>query len=119
MKRFNFAWLAILLLPRLSHAQDAQTFIANSIIFIETTLIPFLIAIAFLFFVYNVVRYFVFEGNNEDGREKAKSLAIYGVAAFVIIIIFWGVVNLLTSSIGLDTVGNPNDLISDYVQLGN
>jgi len=116
MNRFSLTFaLALALGPRLSHAQDFQSFLNNFVIFIDRTLIPFLLAIGFLFLVYNAIRYFVFEGNNEEGQEKAKSLALYGVFAFVLIIIFWGIVNLLASSIGLDGENAPQ---SDYVEMG-
>lgn len=115
MKLLKISLLSLLLLPRLSHAQTFQAFLNNFVIFVSNTLIPFLIVIAFLFFVYNAIRYFVFEGSNEDGQEKAKSLALYGVFAFVLIIIFWGIVNLLASSIGLDGENAP---ASDYVEMG-
>lgn len=103
----------LLALPLVSHAQSLQTFLVNFTRFLGDTLVPFLIGIAFLFFAVNVVRFFVFGSDNQEGQEKAKALAIYSVLAFVIIIIFWGVINLLSSSLGLDGCV-PAD--SDYVK---
>ena len=79
--------------------------------FISTALIPFLFGMAFLFFVYNVIRYFVIGATNEKDRENAKNLALYSVAAFVFLIIFWGIVNMLNSSLGLQGKIQP---CSDY-----
>jgi succinate dehydrogenase/fumarate reductase cytochrome b subunit len=105
--------LIILSLPQLSFAQDSslQILFANIPTFIDGVLIPFLFGLAFLIFVINVIRYFVIEGNNEKGRENAKALAIYSVAAFVFLIIFWGIVNMFTSSSGLDDCTQP---MGDY-----
>jgi hypothetical protein len=91
--------------------QNLQGFIQNFVLFLNGTIVPLLLALAFLFFVINVMRFFVFQASNEDGQKAAKSLATYSVLAFVIILIFWGLVNLLTSTLGLTTSGTPQ---SDY-----
>jgi hypothetical protein len=91
--------------------QTLQTFIKNTVLFLSSTIVPFLLAIAFLIFVINVVRFFVLQSGNEDGQKNAKSLALYSVLAFLFILIFWGLVNTLVSSFGLSTGGPPR---SDY-----
>ncbi len=88
--------------------------LGNIVTFLSDTVIPFLLGIAFLFMVINGVRYFILGSTSEDGRDKAKALAIYGVLAFVIIIIFWGIVNLLVDSIGLGGETQPDQ---DYVKM--
>ena len=92
----------ILLFPAVSHAQTLHNLLKNLGTFFNSTVIPFLIGIAFLIFVINVFRFFILQGHNQEGREKAKNLAIYSITAFVLIIIFWGIVNLIASSFGLD-----------------
>jgi hypothetical protein len=109
---YKYSFLALLLLPTATHAQSLQTFIPNLVGFLNTVFIPFLLGIGFLFFAINAIRYFVFSSAEEQGREKAKSLAIYGVAAFVIIVVFWGVINLITASIGLGGTAPPQP---DYI----
>ena len=81
--------------------------------FSNNTLIPFLLGLAFLFVVINAIRFFVIGGAEAPSQEKAKALAIYGVAAFVVIVIFWGVVNLLSSSLGFTGKKMPTP---DYEQ---
>ncbi len=114
MKRIFSYTSALLLLPYLAHAQSLQTFFTNLITFINSAVIPFILGIAFLFFTINVIRYFVVGAGNEESREKARSLALYGVFAFVLITVFWGIVNLLSSSIGLDGKTAP---AVDYVKM--
>ncbi len=97
--------------PQLAQAQDLQSYIIGFIALTDDILIPFLLGMAFLFFVINVIRYFVIEGGNKDAKEKARALAIYGVAAFVLIIVFWGLVNMLATSLGLSGCEQPS---SDY-----
>jgi uncharacterized membrane protein YidH (DUF202 family) len=101
------------LLPLVASAASAQELIKNVLIFANTRLLPFLLGIAFLFIVYNAFRFFIVEGASKEGQTKAKSLAIYGVLAFVFIVIFWGAVKLLSESIGLQGQKAPTP---DYVQ---
>lgn len=91
-----------------------QLFFTNILKFINSTLIPFILGIGFLFLAINVVRYFIIGAGNDDSREKAKSLALYSVFAFVLIIVFWGIVNMLSQSIGLEGQTAPTP---DYVQM--
>ena len=69
---------------------------------INDVLIPFILAIAFLVFVWGIFQYFIAGGANDEAKEKGKSLMVYAIAGFVLIIIFWGVVNLLATSTGLE-----------------
>ena len=113
MKKIAFTTSMLLLLPSVTHAaQTVHEFLKNVTLFFSGVLIPFLLGIAFLFFVINVFRYFIVGGANQESKEKAKSLATYGVLAFVIIIVFWGIINLLSSSLGFDKCKSVE---SDYV----
>ncbi len=69
--------------------------------FINLVLIPFIVGIAFLFFVWGIFQYFIAGGANDDAKTKGKSLMIYATLGFVIIIVFWGLVNLLAEGTGL------------------
>lgn len=101
----------LLLFPHLTFAQTVQKLFVNIPTFIDVVLIPFLFGMAFLVFVYNVIRYFIIGATNDKDRENAKNLAIYSVAAFVFLIIFWGIINMLNSSLGLQGKSQP---CSDY-----
>jgi hypothetical protein len=105
----------LFVLPLFASAQalSAQSFIANFLVFSNTVLIPFLLGIAFLFFIFNVIRFFVAGGGNEDARTNAKNLAIYGVLAFVTMVVFWGIINLLAGSLGFAGKNVPTP---DYLE---
>lgn len=111
MKKVYLASTIFLLFPLVTHAQNLLLLVVNFVKFINGVLIPFLLGIGFLMFVVNVVRYFVLGSANEEGRDKAKSLAIYSVAAFVLIVTFWGIINLLAGSLDI----RSNQPVSDYV----
>ncbi|MCB9815129.1 hypothetical protein H6785_00895 [Candidatus Nomurabacteria bacterium] len=106
------ALASLLLLPVITHAESLQTFFTNFIQFLSNIVIPFLLGIAFLFFVINAFRFFIYGGDNEEDQTKAKTLAIYSISAFILIITFWGIINLLVSSLGFGGVDQPP---SDYV----
>jgi succinate dehydrogenase/fumarate reductase cytochrome b subunit len=105
--------IVLLGLPAVAKAASLQTLMSGTMKLISDTLVPFLISIAFLFFAINVVRYFVLGGDNKDVKEQAKSVALYSIAAFVFLLIFWGLVNMFASATGLE---GKNPITPDYVK---
>lgn len=91
---------------------NIQIYLIGIVSFINNVIIPFLFGIAILIFVYYTFLYFIYGGDKPTEQEKAKSLALYGLAAFVFLIIFWGVVNLLVRSFGF---GFDAPLTPDYL----
>ncbi|MFT5831761.1 MAG: uncharacterized membrane protein YidH (DUF202 family) [Candidatus Paceibacteria bacterium] len=84
-----------------SDAGPFQDLLINILDFSNDVLIPFIIGIGFLFFVWGIFKFFIFGGANEEAKEQGKSLIIWATIGFVLIIVFWGVVNLLSESTGL------------------
>ena len=74
----------------------------NILAFAENVLIPFILGIGFLAFVWGMFQFFIVGGANDDAKEKGKSLMIYATLGFLLIVVFWGVVNLLSASTGLE-----------------
>lgn len=107
---YTFPSLALAFGPLLASAQIAQTgtggplgdLLKNILTFANSVLIPFIIGIGFLFFVWGMFQYFIAGGANDESKEKGKSLMIHATIGFVVIIIFFGIINLLTSSTGLE-----------------
>lgn len=101
---------SFLLIPGFAMAQIAteggggpfEVLLKNILNFANTVLIPFIIGIGFLFFVWGMFQYFIAGGASEESKEKGKSLMINATIGFVVIIIFFGMINLLTSSTGLE-----------------
>ncbi len=85
------------------------TLLKTILTFTNAVLIPFIIGIGFLVFVWGMFQFFIVGGANDDAKEKGKSLMIWAVVAFVMIAILWGVINLLVQSLGLSdaTITNP------------
>ncbi len=74
----------------------------NILSFTQTFLIPFILGIGFLVFVWGMFQFFIVGGANDDAKEKGKSLMIWAIVGFVMILILWGIVNLIVDSIGLE-----------------
>lgn len=113
MNHSYFFLTALAVLPVSAHAQGLEDILKDMAIFIDNVVIPFLFGMAFLVFIVNAIRFFVLQSSNENGREKARSLMMYSILAFVFLIIFWGLINLLSSSLGLDGCDAP---VNDYQQ---
>ncbi len=91
---------------------NIQTLLINLLKFLNETIVPFLIALAFLIFLWNAFRYFIIGGSSEDDQAKARSLATWSIGAFVIILSLWGIVNLLVVGLGFN---NSRAIIPDYM----
>jgi uncharacterized membrane protein YidH (DUF202 family) len=111
MNKFYFLTaLSIILLPDLAFAQitvdgtggPLADMMRNILTFGNEVVIPFIIGIGFLMFVWGMLQYFIFGGASEESREKGKKLMISSTIAFVVIIIFFGAINMLTATTGLE-----------------
>ena len=91
-----------------------QEFIIGITLFINNIIIPLLFGLALLFFIWNVFRFFILGNKSEPDQENAKKLAIYSIAAFVLLVSIWGIVNLLISGLNL---GSNNYITPDYLWL--
>ncbi|MFN3188108.1 MAG: hypothetical protein ACK42D_00985 [Candidatus Paceibacteria bacterium] len=110
----------LFLFPVFTFAQTSSTGSLQSLLvgiggFLNSVVIPFILAIAFIVFVVNVVRFFVIGGDSDEGQKNAKNLAIYGIGAFVFILSFWGIINMLVDGVGLETEPDSNYICSDYM----
>ena len=84
---------------------EVDTFVQSLSGFINSTLIPILLAVAFVVFIWGIVQYFLLAGqDNSDAQSKGKMLMLYGIIGFVLIVSIWGIVQLLTE--GLNLQGN-------------
>jgi hypothetical protein len=104
----------LLLIPFVTFAQDGQfdptggvlgTFLGNILKFANDVLIPFIFGIGFLIFVFGMFQFFIAGGANDEKKEKGKSLMIWATLGFVIILVFWGIVNIVAGGTGLSGQG--------------
>lgn len=76
-----------------------------------TGLFPAMISIALVTFLAGVIK-FVKAGDNEEARQAGRQVMIYGIVVLFVMMSFWGIVKLLTTSFFSDEPGLPNYLPS-------
>lgn len=92
---------------------------------ILNSILPVLIALAVVYFVWGVVLYVI--GDAEEAKKKGKDRIIYGIIGLAVIVSLWGLVYIVVDTFGLDSVapelspdpascsfiGNPNPYLRD------
>ncbi len=62
--------------------------------------IPFIVALAFFFFVWGVIRYFFLNNNGDEGKLKeGRDFIFWGIIGLVLIFSVWGLVHLALSTL--------------------
>lgn len=85
-------------LPMLTLAADAFSIvgtIANLLQFI----IPVLITLAVVYFIWGVIQYTV--SQDEEAKKKARGKIIAGLIGLFVIVAFWGIIALITNTFGV------------------
>lgn len=80
---------------------QAQTMFQNFTIIINSILVPFVFAIAFLAFLWGMFKTFILGGSDEGKQTEGKQLMMYAIIGFVVMVALWGIVNLVLSEIGI------------------
>lgn len=102
------------LLAQLSGSDGLAEFIVSVGLFLNRIILPFLMAVGLFIFLYYLARSFIIDVDNSDKREEAKSRALWGLAAFIVIVSIWGVVNMFVNGFNID---RERSICPDY--LGN
>src|SRR3989344_5421074 len=105
IKLIRFAPLGILVLPLFASAAIVTPWFTDSIVNIQrvlTGLVPLLIGLAVVVFLWGVVK-FVTAAGDEEKRKEGKNFIIWGLVGITVMVILWAIVFLLVSWIGLTT----------------
>ena len=62
--------------------------------------IPFVLALALLFFFWGLA-IFILNAGNEEARARGRSIMIWGIVALFVIVSVWGLVNVLGGLTGV------------------
>jgi len=79
---------------------------------IGNSLIPVLIILGVVYFLWGVVTYVI--GDDEEAKGKGKDRIIYGLIGFVVIFSFKGIIALVIDTFGIDA--SSADYINNFVQ---
>lgn len=112
MKKILFGTFTLAFLPSIVFAQaTVATYLTAFGNFLNGYIIPLIVAIAVLFFVWGLTQYLIMGAHNEESREKGRQLALWGILAFVLIVSLWGITNALISGFG---IGGGRVICPDY-----
>ncbi len=73
---------------------------------INGILVPVLLAIAFIVFLWGVYKYFILGATEEKSRENGRQFVLWGVIGFVVILSVWGLVGIVGNAFGLSPGGH-------------
>ena len=100
-----FIWGALLATPMIAGAFHVITTVggfADRVIgVINNVLVPLILAIALIAFIWGIFRFFIFD--TEEAKARGKDLMVFGLIGFFVIVSVWGLVNLLVNTFRLDT----------------
>lgn len=98
MKKIISFGVAIGAAPLFASAADAFS-ILTVINKILATLIPILITLAVVYFIWGVIQYTL--STDEEAKKAARGKIIAGLIGLFIIIAFWGIIRLVTNTFGV------------------
>lgn len=104
-------FLAMAAVP-INNITDVGTFIIG---IINNVLVPVLMATAFIIFIYGIFAAFILNAGDEEKRKKGKTIMLYGLIGFFVMVSVWGLVHILTGSVSLNN--NPPPLQSSGINI--
>lgn len=111
----GFAALTVILLPSVTHAmvfKDLVNFILINII--ERTIVPFLISLSVLAFLWGVLQYVRKGAGSEKAIEQGRNMMFYGLIGLAAIVSVWGLVRMVAYT--FFTGMNPTEQIDSDIR---
>ncbi len=62
-----------------------------------------IMGLATVMFVFNVFKYFIASGDDAGAKKEAGLYVMYSIIGFFVILSFWGLVNILTNTLNLNS----------------
>jgi hypothetical protein len=62
-------------------------------------IVPFIIALAFLFFIWGVFQYFFLGATDSEKQAQGRSFVLWSVLALAVIFSVWGLVNIVLATL--------------------
>jgi ABC-type dipeptide/oligopeptide/nickel transport system permease subunit len=74
---------------------------------INKVIVPVLFAVAFLYFIYGVYKYFILGADNDTERATGRQFVLWSVIGFAVILSVWGLVNVVLATFNLTSGSAP------------
>ncbi|MCK5285876.1 MAG: hypothetical protein KAJ58_01465 [Candidatus Pacebacteria bacterium] len=107
IKKFNliqFLLLSFTVFPVLTYSAVAEPSSFKDLILIAvsliTAVIPVIVLLAFIYFIWGLAQYLKNTGEN---RDEAQHMMLGGIIGFFVMISVWGLVAILSSTLGTGT----------------
>ena len=68
---------------------------------LSLVVVPVIFALAFLVFIWGVVKHFFLHPGDETKRAEGRQFVLWGILGMVVLFSVWGLVNLLLSTLGI------------------
>lgn len=76
--------------------------LANTVInLINGVLVPVLFAVAFIVFLYGIAQTYIFSHGEPGKVSEGHKTLLWGIIGFVVMILLWGLVNVVANTFGL------------------
>jgi len=108
-KTMPYALSALLPLAALAQTTATVNTILNTVSDILDLVIPILLIIATVVFLWGVIQYLT-AGADEERRASARSLMIYGLVALFVMVAVWGIVKVLVTTFNVGGSGIPGNV---------
>ncbi|MDZ7726005.1 MAG: hypothetical protein U5L75_00270 [Candidatus Campbellbacteria bacterium] len=108
MKKFLKLIAPVLLVaPSVAHAQELVWFdtLVGSIQDIVNALVPLLVGVALVAFLYGLVKY-IFAAGNEESQADGRRIMIAGIVGLFAAVAVWGIIEVLSGAFGINTGGS-------------
>lgn len=78
---------------------------------IDYVLIPLLFAVAFVVFLYGVANAYIFSRGDATKVQAGHRLILWGIIGFFVMLSLWGIVRIVSDSVGLSDYNLRSDLM--------
>ncbi len=108
MQKFLYA-LPMFALPFVTSAAALElsgiTTAISSVITVMNKVVPLLIGLAVLVFLWGVLKYVIAGSDDAGKRTEARGFMIWGIVSIFIMVSVWGLVGILQTSFGVSSTG--------------
>lgn len=103
MKKIIFS-VSLFLVPLFVFADASVYTVVAHLKQIMDSIIPLLMMLAFAAFLWGVVKY-IYAAGDEEKRKEAKGIIFWGILGMFILVAFWGLIQIVTTTFGIELGG--------------